>query len=281
MRNQILTSSGDYVDRNESGFYLTTAPAFQVNPHFTYDVWQLLPLLALLFAAIVLCLKAVLPEARRALPKGDEFRKLMRFFDDDQLARQVALLNVTNALAAAAFENRAKEVHQIVRDTMRKLDEKATAILGFVGSGTGLVALAVGTEKVQRPEVTPLLVFAASALFAVLVCALMVLVPRRLGLVNVRRICEGDLWRSNAGETRIAAIIGWEYLVANNYIGQVNRTKVLWLWLAQIFFVLGVAAVVVNSLVLPKTSPSSPSPAALKCTTAPTSINCSLGSEKG
>lgn len=62
---------------------------------------------------------------------------------------------------------------------MKALDDKAATVLGFVGGGTGLVALGAGTETVLRkPHITPPLLLAILYLLSVLGAALAVQSPR-------------------------------------------------------------------------------------------------------
>jgi hypothetical protein len=150
---------------------------------------------------------------------------------------------------AEAFAGRAKDLHSAYQDTMKALDDKAAAILGLIGGGSGLVALAAGSDKVARPVVTPLLVLAAVYLFCVLAALIAVQIPRRRASVNVERLCNVALLKADGGKSQIDAIMGREYLEAARSAFLISRTKASYLWAAQVLFAFGVGAIVLNSLI--------------------------------
>ena len=96
--------------------------------------------------------------------------------DDKQFRAGISTLS-KDSTAAEAFADRAKSLHASYLDSMKALDDKASTILSFVGGGSGLIALAAGSDKLARPAVTPLLVLAAVYLFCVLGCCVAVLLP--------------------------------------------------------------------------------------------------------
>jgi hypothetical protein len=180
-----------------------------------------------------------------------------------------ALLTVTSkASGAEAFAERAKGLNTAFLDSMKALDDKSSAILGYVGGGSGLIALAAGSEKLLRPTLTPLLILAAVFLGSVLGCCVAVMYPRQRGSVDVEQCCNVGLLTSIAGTNRINAIIGREYIEASRLAAAVVRKKSFFLSLAQLCFAFGVASVVINAII-PGIPPHSGEAAATTITCTP------------
>jgi hypothetical protein len=156
--------------------------------------------------------------------------------------------------ASESLADRGKDLFSSYLDSMKALDDKAAAILGFVGGGAGLIALASGTEKpLAHPVVTPLLVLASVYLFGVLASAIAVQLPRNRGSVNVERLCDVAVMTSPKGKSIFDALVGREYIEASRKAVVVLRQKAVFLAIAQILFSFGVAALVANALAPIKT----------------------------
>jgi hypothetical protein len=200
----------------------------------------------LVVSAVVTCRQSVLQ--RVSFPDKDSWKEKTKIFHVDDLSAIAQRLSASNAAATAAFELRAKELHLWYYEAMKKLDEKASSILRVVGGGVGLIALVAGSDKLGKPHITFLLVLGVIQLLAVVFCSLMVQIPRAVGNVNVQKLCEEAIWQSDAGEAQIAAVMGWEYLLATVAEERVQLQKASWLVSAQTFFGFGVATLVVNAL---------------------------------
>jgi hypothetical protein len=188
--------------------------------------------------------------------------------DDRQFRVGISTL-ADECKAAEAFAERAKALNLAYLDSMKALDDKASAILGFVGGGSGLIALAAGTDKLTRPAMTPLLILASIFLFSMMANCVAVLYPRRRGSVNIEQLCDVALLQSSAGKSRIDAIIGREHLEAARKAARVVRQKGFYLALAQVCFAFGIATLVTNALLPPLAARTA-------ATTAPTVVTCTV-----
>ncbi len=178
---------------------------------------------------------------------------------------------------AEAFSGRAKEMHSAYEDALKALDDKAAAILGLVGGGSGIVALAAGSEKIARPTVTPLLILAAVFLFCVLASLIAVQIPRRRATADVERLTSVRLLKADAGKSEIDAIMGREYIEASRSAYVVLRKKASHLWAAQLLFAFGVCTIVLNALIPSGLSKEQAvTSTVLHCTIVQPAIDCKL-----
>lgn len=167
---------------------------------------------------------------------------------DAAFAELLGDLAQANASAATCVLNQGKELNQRYLETMRRLDDKAGAILTLVGGGAGLVAVAAGAEKVPSPHITPLFATAVVCLIGVLFSAVKVQEPRRMASIDVEQLLRSNLLLSTSGEAKMTLMTAREYLIVAHSYFVVNRQKVKWYRYAQILFVCGVVSLVANAL---------------------------------
>jgi hypothetical protein len=247
-------------------------------PHVTFTTALQLASSALLlgaFGVVVLVREAIWPMPPIA-PRG--------YLDRADFEQQTRLLDADNEAACAAFFARALDVYTQRNDSMKRLEDKAATILSFVGGGSGLIAIAAGSDKVVHLVPTPLLLLACAFLFGVLTSAIFVQRPVRRAVFDARRLSAIPLLRATGATARINAISGWEYLeAARNTAGNV-KLKAKWLTYAQVCFALGIAAIVLNVLISsgePSSPAPPPSPTTVHCTPAGAALDCTITTSKG
>jgi hypothetical protein len=179
--------------------------------------------------------------------------------------------------AAESLADRGKDLYSNYLDSMKALDDKASTILGFVGGGTGIIALASGSEKMLTPPVvTPLLILSSIYLFGVLGSAIAVQLPRNRGSINVERLCDVPMMKSSSGKSKLDALIGREYVEASRKAVVVVRKKAIFLSIAQMCFAFGVASLVMNALLVTPSVVKPPQETNLRCTVSQATIDCNL-----
>jgi hypothetical protein len=182
--------------------------------------------------------------------------------------------------ASKSFANRGKELYSSYLDSMKALDDKAASILGFVGGGTGLVALGAGTETIlSKPTITPLLLLALLYLLGVLAAALAVQIPRNRGSVNVEQLCDVGRMKLPSAESQGDALMGREFIEASRAAVVVVRKKAMFLALAQLCFAFGVGTLVVNAFAGTTARPSA-AQRHVHCMLSQAALDCILDEPK-
>jgi hypothetical protein len=88
---------------------------------------------------------------------------------------------------SSTFLERSKELHARYLETMKAAEDKASAIPAFVGGSAGLLALAVGTDKVGPRAITPQLCTSIAYLMLLFLLVLKIL-PRRTRPINIESL---------------------------------------------------------------------------------------------
>lgn len=167
----------------------------------------------------------------------------------DATAYRVAITGLPeDSKAAETFAANAAALFKNYSDSVQALDGKIGTVLGYVGGGTSVLALLGGSGKVERPTFTPLLVLALLALAFVFYCALEGLRPQSRASPNVAELCDLALLRSMSGNTRMQALMGWEYLESTRNTVPILLAKAGWLKRCYQAFAVGVIAVVLNAV---------------------------------
>jgi hypothetical protein len=202
------------------------------------------------------------------------------YLDNDAFVAEIKRLP-GDCAAAESLADRGKDLYSGYLESMKALDDKASTIVSFVGGGTGLIALASGSEKLlSRPALTPLIALAAMYLFAVLASGIAVQWPRKRGSVNVERLANVDVMMRRSGKSQLDALMGREYIEASRKAVGVVRRKAIFLTITQMCFAFGVAALVLNALIPTSAPPATTPDTKLHCTAAGNSFDCSLKQPK-
>jgi hypothetical protein len=157
--------------------------------------------------------------------------------------------------AAETLATNATALYKTYRDSVAAVEGKIGTLLGYVGGGTGILALLSGTDKITKPTLTPLIVVSVIALLAVVFFSLEGLRPQGHLNPNVADLCDITLLRSMSGNTRMNAITGWENLEAARQMVPIVHSKGAWLKRCYLAFAVGVIALVANVLIpIPSTN---------------------------
>lgn len=179
--------------------------------------------------------------------------------------------------AAETFSTNAAALFKTYADSVQAVDGKIGTLLGVVGGGTSVLALLGGTEKIARPPLTPLLILALLALAVVFYCALEGLRPQTRSNVNVAELCDVALLCSESGNSRMHALMGWEYLEATRNTVPILLAKADWLKRCYRAFAVGVIALVINALLPWNTPAPRRAVAPLSCVGSPgRNFNCTV-----
>lgn len=180
--------------------------------------------------------------------------------------------------AAKSFFDNAAALYKTYKDSIQTNETKIGTLLGYVGGGTGVLALLSGTSVVAAPALTPLLILAIVSLATVFWCALEGLRPVRHSNVDVAQLCDFSLLSSPSGASRMNALMGWQYLEASRELVAITLTKARWLKRCYNGFALGVIALVLNALLPIPQTPNTPSASITLNCTIPTQakLDCTL-----
>ena len=176
----------------------------------------------------------------------------------DAVSYRAAIVGLPDdSKAAETFSTNAAALFKTYSDSVQAVDGKIGTLLGYVGGGTSVLALLSGTGKIDKPAFTPLLVLALLALALVFYCALEGLRPQTRANPNVAELCDYALLRSMSGNSRMHALMGWEYLESSRNTVPILLAKATWLKRCYRAFAVGVIALVLNAI-LPSTGTTAP-----------------------
>jgi|HubBroStandDraft_2_1064218.scaffolds.fasta_scaffold32842_2 hypothetical protein len=170
----------------------------------------------------------------------------------------------------------ATKLYEELTQATKGIEAKATTLLGFVGGGASLYALAVETKTASASAYTPLIglsiLFFLGCLAASLACltALRQKGTDRLeDLLSINTLNSGTITKS-----RVSAYLF--LLVADRFSSfrKINMFKALWIEAAQLMFAFGAACLVLNYTTLALTA----KPAQLG---SPSRIYCALHGHTG
>jgi len=154
------------------------------------------------------------------------------------------------------FLKEAKDYDTLTRDAYRYLDSRAAAVLGFVGGGVSLVAIAHGSDKLPLPVITPDLVGAIVALIGVFAGCIACM------MIRARTIPDAYLLTDRASLMAVGpsdkpdgaaalALLAWEYLSTANQTANTIPKRIAALNFAQLLFAVGVFLLVINAIARP------------------------------
>ncbi len=147
--------------------------------------------------------------------------------------------------AAESLIKRARDVYRGYIDSATALENKAATLLGFVGGGVSIVSLLAGSEKIVRPEVTPL-------------------------LSDVRT------FSTATAKPMMDAMIGREFIEAARKMIPVVTVKAKWLSMVYGCFVVGAIAITLNILLPLKAAHGPHSTSTVRCRAVGPELTCTL-----
>jgi hypothetical protein len=186
--------------------------------------------------------------------------------------------------ALAVLSERITKLYEEANTAVTAQEAKASTILGFVGGGAGLYALAVEAKAAAHPAFSWLLATGILFLVSTLVGTLLCLAGRPRRGMDVLRDEFTDPETLNDPATTKARIIGYLFItMVDRYDAyrKINLAKGYFIELAQELFAFGVIALVANYGVSALAGPAKAKPTAINCTlpaaaAKPASVDCTI-----
>lgn len=199
-------------------------------------------------------------------------------FEDFCAATPQLTDNDKTAEPAIFLTDRITKVYDEANDATKNLETKATTILGFVGGGASLFALATSSGSAPAVSVTPLVVAGLVLFLGALVACLSCLVGRkRRGLPELRREFASAVVLNDPRTTK-SRVAAYLFLALLNrfydYI-RINAKKSYSIEVAQQLFAFGVIAIVLNYFVAAAAPRPPAKPVTIHCTASGKTVTLS------
>jgi hypothetical protein len=206
----------------------------------------------------------------------------VRFLEFSALTPQ--LKSADKADAMAVLVERIGKLYDDANDGTKVQEAKASTILGFVGGGAGLYALAVESKAAAHPSFTWLIAIGITFLALTLVGTLLGLVGRpRRGLDTLRDEFADPLILNDPATTkaRVAGYLFIKMLDRYDDFRGISLVKAFYIEAAQMLFAFGVISLVANYGVLVSGKKLEPTPSSVHCTVPAaagkqTSVDCTI-----